>query len=260
MQNILIEKDQHITTILINRPQAKNAVDGVTAQELATAFEVFDKDEDSYVAILGGINGTFCAGADLKALAGGGTPNPTTATGIAPMGPSRMLLSKPVIAAVSGYAVAGGMELALWCDLRIMEETAIMGIFCRRWGVPLVDGGTIRLPRLIGMSRAMDLILTGRPVDAKEALLMGLANRVVKEGEALNAAKALAIQIADFPQICMRNDRLSIYEQWDQALPSALANEFQKGMQTMQSGETFAGASRFAKGKGRHGSFEDIGE
>lgn len=256
MKNLLIEKDQHITTILINRPQAKNAVDGITAQELAAAFEAFDKDADSYVAILGGTNGAFCAGADLKAVAGDGVPNPTNPTGIGPMGPSRMLLSKPVIAAISGHAVAGGMELALWCDLRVMEATAVMGVFCRRWGVPLVDGGTIRLPRLIGMSRAMDLILTGRPVGAEEALQMGLANRVVPVGEALGAAKELAKQIAAFPQLCMRNDRLSAYEQWEKDLPTALLNEFTKGMETMASGETVEGARRFAEGAGRHGRFE----
>jgi len=258
MKNLVVTKENHITTILINRPQAKNAVDGETAQELATAFEAFDKEEDSYVAILGGLGNTFCAGADLKALAGGGIPNPTSESGIGPMGPSRMVLSKPVIAAVAGYAVAGGMELALWCDMRVMEETAVMGIFCRRWGVPLVDGGTVRLPRLIGMSRAMDLILTGRPVDGKEAFDIGLANRLVKEGEALSAATQLAQQLCAFPQLCMRNDRLSMYEQWNQDIPTALLNEFRKGMQTVQSGETFKGASRFASGKGRHGNFEDI--
>ena len=258
MQNITISKENHITTILINRPHAKNAVDGVTAKELATAFEEFDQDEDSYVAILGGLGGTFCAGAELKAVSGQGTPNPTNETGIGPMGPSRMLLSKPVIAAVSGYAVAGGMELALWCDLRVMEETAVMGIFCRRWGVPLIDGGTIRLPRLIGMSRAMDLILTGRPVVGKEAFDIGLANRLVEEGTALTAATALAQQLCAFPQLCMRNDRLSAYEQWNKDLPDALLHEFRKGMATIQSGETFKGASRFASGKGRHGNFENI--
>ena len=258
MQNINIFKENHITTIIINRPHAKNAVDGITAQELAAAFEAFDQDEDSYVAILGGIGGIFCAGADLKALAGNGTPNPTNETGIGPMGPSRMLLSKPVIAAVSGYAVAGGMELALWCDLRVMEETATMGIFCRRWGVPLVDGGTIRLPRLIGMSRAMDLILTGRPVKGKEAFQIGLANRLVADGEALSAATELAQQLCAFPQLCMRNDRLSAYEQWDKDLSTALLHEFRKGMTTINSGETFKGASRFASGKGRHGDFENI--
>ena len=181
------------------------------------------------MAILGGLGGTFCAGADLKALATDNGTNRTEAKGDGPMGPSRMLLSKPVIAAISGYAVAGGMELALWCDLRVMETSAVMGVFCRRWGVPLVDGGTIRLPRLIGMSRAMDLILTGRPVKAEEALQIGLANRVVEEGQALDAAKKLAKQISAFPQLCMRNDRMSAYEQWNLPLENALANEFTKG-------------------------------
>ena len=257
MKNIQIQKENHITTILMNRPHAKNAVDGTTAQELTMAFENFEKDKDSYVAILGGIGGTFCSGADLKAIAGKGTPNPMNEDGIGPMGPSRMLLSKPVIAAVSGYAVAGGMELALWCDLRVMEETAIMGIFCRRWGVPLVDGGTIRLPRLIGMSKAMDLILTGRPVDAKEAFQIGLANRVVAEGQVLEESKKLAKQLAAFPQTCMRNDRLSVYQQWDKDLPAALKHEFQLGMQTVASLETVKGASRFTKGAGRHGQFDE---
>ena len=257
MKNITIQKENHLTIILINRPQVKNAVDGETAQELADAFRAFDQDEDSYVAILGGLGGTFCAGADLKAVAEG-RGNRTEPKGDGPMGPSRMVLSKPVIAAISGYAVAGGMELALWCDLRVMESNAILGIFCRRWGVPLIDGGTIRLPRLIGMSRAMDLILTGRPVEANEALQMGLANRVVEEGEALTAAKALAIQLCAFPQRCMRNDRLSVYEQWNLPLDQALSNEFEKGMETINSKETEIGAKRFASGKGRHGNFEDI--
>lgn len=258
MENIIIQKKNHITTILINRPQVKNAVDGITAKELADAFRAFEDDEGSYVAILGGLGGTFCAGADLKALATGGASNRTAPDGDGPMGPSRMLLSKPVIAAISGYAVAGGMELALWCDLRVMEQSAVLGIFCRRWGVPLVDGGTVRLPRLIGMSRAMDLILTGRPVKAEEAFQIGLANRVVEEGESLNAAKALAKQLVAFPQLCMRNDRLSIYEQWDLPQTVALANEFKRGMTTIESKETEIGAKRFASGKGRHGNFEDI--
>ena len=256
--NITIQKEKNTTIILINRPAVKNAVDGQTAQELADAFRAFEKDEDSYVAILGGLGGTFCAGADLKAVAGDGIPHRTEPDGDGPMGPSRMVLSKPVIAAVSGYAVAGGMELALWCDLRIMEKTAVMGVFCRRWGVPLIDGGTIRLPRLIGMSRAMDLILTGRPVEATEAFQMGLANRVVEEGAALRAAKKLAEQLAAFPQKCMRNDRRSAYEQWNHSLEDALANEFARGMETINSQETLIGAKRFASGKGRHGNFEDI--
>lgn len=257
MKNITVQKENRITTILINRPKVKNAVDGETAQALADAFRAFDEDEESYVAILGGLGGTFCAGADLKAVAEG-RGNRTEPTGDGPMGPSRMMLSKPVIAAVSGYAVAGGMELALWCDLRVMETNAVMGVFCRRWGVPLIDGGTIRLPRLIGMSRAMDLILTGRPVKADEALQMGLANRVVEEGEALTAAKKIAEQLCAFPQRCMRNDRLSVYEQWNLSLDQALANEFVKGMETIDSKETEIGAKRFASGKGRHGNFGDI--
>jgi len=257
MKNLTIQKENHITTILLNRPQVKNAVDGETAQELANAFRAFDQDADSYVAILGGLGGTFCAGADLKAVAEG-RGNRTEPTGDGPMGPSRMLLSKPVIAAISGYAVAGGMELALWCDLRVMEANAVMGVFCRRWGVPLIDGGTIRLPRLIGMSRAMDLILTGRPVEAAEAFQIGLANRVVEAGEALTAAKALATQLCAFPQRCMRNDRLSAYEQWNLPLDQALSNEFVKGMETIDSKETVEGAKRFASGKGRHGNFGDI--
>jgi len=255
---ITIQKEKHTTIILINRPEVKNAVDGPTAQALADAFRAFEEDNDSYVAILGGLGGTFCAGADLKALATDNGTNRTEAKGDGPMGPSRMLLSKPVIAAISGYAVAGGMELALWCDLRVMETSAVMGVFCRRWGVPLVDGGTIRLPRLIGMSRAIDLILTGRPVKAEEALQIGLANRVVEEGQALDAAKKLAEQISAFPQLCMRNDRMSAYEQWNLPLENALANEFTKGMETINSKETIIGAKRFASGKGRHGNFEDI--
>ena len=258
MNLITIQKEKYTTIILINRPEVKNAVDGPTAQALADAFRAFEEDDDSYVAILGGLGGTFCAGADLKALATDNGTNRTEAKGDGPMGPSRMLLSKPVIAAISGYAVAGGMELALWCDLRVMETSAVMGVFCRRWGVPLVDGGTIRLPRLIGMSRAMDLILTGRPVKAEEALQIGLANRVVEEGQALDAAKKLAKQISAFPQLCMRNDRMSAYEQWNLPLENALANEFTKGMETINSKETIIGAKRFASGKGRHGNFEDI--
>ncbi len=258
MRNILVQNRDHITTILINRPKSKNAVDGDTAQELADAFRVFDSDENSHVAILGGLGGTFCAGADLKTITGHGTPNRTEPTGDAPMGPSRMLLSKPVIASISGYAVAGGMELALWCDLRVMEASAVMGIFCRRWGVPLIDGGTIRLPRLIGMSRAMDLILTGRAVNAKEAFQMGLANRVVADGKAVEAATALAKQLIIFPQKCMRNDRMSAYEQWDLPIGEALNNEFSKGMEVILSGEMEKGVKGFIEGKGRHGSFEEL--
>ncbi|MEM6316336.1 MAG: crotonase/enoyl-CoA hydratase family protein [Bacteroidota bacterium] len=259
MKNIIVQKEGQITIILINRPNVKNAVDGETAQELADAFRNFDQDEDSYVAILGGLGGTFCAGADLKAVAEErGKANRIEPNGDGPMGPSRMLLSKPVIAAISGYAVAGGMELALWCDLRVMESDAVMGIFCRRWGVPLIDGGTVRLPRLIGMSRAMDLILTGRPVNAEEAQQIGLANRVVPKGKALSAAKILAQQLCTFPQTCLRNDRQSVCEQWNLPLEEALANEFARGMLTIKSKETVLGAKRFASGKGRHGDFKNI--
>ncbi len=255
--NVVSEKNEAVTTILINRPQVKNAVDGITAQQLADAFRAFEADETASVAVLGGVGGTFCSGADLKAVAGEGQANQTTPDGDAPMGPSRMLLSKPVIAAISGYAVAGGLELALWCDMRVMERSAVMGVFCRRWGVPLVDGGTVRLPRLIGMSRAMDLILTGRPVGAEEAFNIGLANRLVEDGEALKTAQELAVSIAKFPQTCMRNDRLSTYMQWNFSINEAMQKEFELGMTTIQSNETFEGAKRFASGKGRHGSFED---
>lgn len=256
--NILIEKSESVTTIVINRPQVKNAVDGITAQQLADAFRDFEADETASVAVLGGVGRTFCAGADLKAVAGEGQANQTTPDGDAPMGPTRMLLSKPVIAAISGHAVAGGLELALWCDMRVVERSAVMGVFCRRWGVPLIDGGTVRLPRLIGMSRAMDLILTGRPVDAQEAFDIGLANRLTEDGKALKTAQALAASIAKFPQICMRNDRLSAYTQWNFSIDEAMQKEFELGMTTIESNETLEGAKRFASGKGRHGSFDNI--
>lgn len=254
--NITIEKNKAITTILINRPKVKNAVDGITAQQLAEAFRDFESDESALAAVLGGVGETFCAGADLKAISGAGTSNQTTADGDAPMGPSRMLLSKPVIAAISGYAVAGGLELALWCDMRVVERSAVMGVFCRRWGVPLIDGGTVRLPRLIGMSRAMDLILTGRPVKAEEAFNIGLANRLVEDGKAFESAQALALEIAQFPQQCLRNDRLSTYQQWAMSFDEAMQNEFQLGMKTIASQETIEGAKKFAGGKGRHGRFD----
>ena len=255
--NIIIEKNKVVTTILINRPEVKNAVDGTTARQLADAFRAFEADETASVAVLGGVGGTFCAGADLKAVAGQGEANKVTPDGDAPMGPSRMLLTKPVIAAISGYAVAGGLELALWCDMRVMERSAVMGVFCRRWGVPLIDGGTVRLPRLIGMSRAMDLILTGRPVNSEEAFNIGLANRLVEDGEALKKAQELAASIAKFPQTCMRNDRLSAYAQSHLPVHEAMQKEFEFGMTTIESKETVEGAKRFASGKGRHGSFED---
>lgn len=250
---ISIEKSDVITTIILQRPDVRNAVNRATAEALAEAFREFDADDSALVGVLYGEHGTFCAGADLKALAQG-QGNRVEATGDGPMGPSRMLLSKPVIAAISGYAVAGGLELALWCDLRVAEEDAVLGVFCRRWGVPLIDGGTVRLPRLIGLSHALDLILTGRPVSAQEALQMGLVNRVVPKGTARAAAEQLARDIAQFPQVCMRNDRLSAYEQFDLNFTDAMANEFRRGLDSLQAGSR-EGAQRFADGKGRHGSF-----
>ncbi|HEX8035230.1 MAG TPA: crotonase/enoyl-CoA hydratase family protein [Ktedonobacterales bacterium] len=249
-----IERDGPITTVILSRPEVRNAVDRETAEELADAFRAFDGDPDALVGVLVGDHGQFCAGADLKAFAGG-QGNRIEPEGDGPMGPSRMLLSKPVVAAISGYAVAGGLELALWCDLRVMEEDAVVGVFCRRWGVPLIDGGTVRLPRLIGLSRALDLILTGRAVDAQEALAMGLANRVVPHGQGRAAAEELARELARFPQVCMRNDRLSAYEQWHLSLDDALANEFRHGMESLRAGAA-EGAQRFAGGEGRHGSFD----
>lgn len=252
--SIRVETSGPVTTIILDRPDRRNAVDRRTAEALADAFRAFDADASSRVAVLYGDHGTFCAGADLKAVAEG-QPNRVAPDGDGPMGPSRMLLDKPVIAAIAGHAVAGGLELALWCDLRVIEEDAVLGVFCRRWGVPLIDGGTVRLPRLIGMSRALDLILTGRPVHADEALAIGLANRVVKSGAARAEAEALAATIAQFPQTCMRSDRKSAYEQWGMSLDDALANELSHGMRALSDPEMVAGATRFAKGAGRHGSF-----
>ena len=243
-----------IAIVTINRPEARNAVDRPTAAELAEKFRRFDTDDSLSVAILTGAAGTFCAGADLKAVATD-RGNRVSADGDGPLGCTRMLLSKPVIAAVEGFAVAGGIELALWCDLRVAARTATFGVYCRRFGVPLCDGGTIRLPRLIGMSRAMDLILTGRGVSGEEAFAMGLANRVVEPGEALRAAKELAKQIASFPQRCVRSDRMSAYECWALPLDAALANEYRHGIATVNSGETREGAARFVSGVGRHGKF-----
>ncbi|OGL00148.1 MAG: enoyl-CoA hydratase [Candidatus Rokubacteria bacterium RIFCSPHIGHO2_12_FULL_73_22] len=241
-----------VTTIILDRPEARNAVDGPTAQALADAFRAFERDADARVAVLWGANGTFCAGADLKAL-GTARGNRLEATGDGPMGPTRLALAKPVVAAVAGHAVAGGLELALWCDLRVVEEDAVFGVFCRRWGVPLVDGGTVRLPRLVGMSRALDLILTGRPVDAREALAIGLANRVVPRGGAREAAEALARQIAAFPPRCVQSDRRAALEAAGRPLGEALDLEFRLGRATVESGETLEGAARFAAGAGRHG-------
>jgi enoyl-CoA hydratase len=250
MSGVRVEKSGPVTTVILDRPQARNAVNGPTAMALFNAFDEFDKDESAAVAVLWGDNGTFCAGADLKAI---GTPdtNPTHRTGPGPMGPSRMVLSKPVIAAVSGYAVAGGLELALWCDLRVAEQDAVFGVFCRRWGVPLIDGGTVRLPRLIGHSRAMDMILTGRAVDAEEALAIGLANRVVPKGQARQAAEELAAELAQLPQLCLRSDRLSMLNQWGQS--EAEAMDFEFASLSKVAVESLAGAQRFAKGAGRHG-------
>jgi len=254
---VLIERDAAVWTITLNRPQARNAVDGPTAHALAQAFRAFDADADACVAVLTGAGGQFCAGADLKAVASGRGGNPLDADLHAdgPMGPTRQRLSKPVIAAVEGHAVAGGLELALWCDMRVAGAGAVFGVFCRRFGVPLIDGGTVRLPRLIGESRALDLILTGRPVGADEALVLGLANRVVPAGQALAAARELARAIAAFPQRCLRNDRASVLGQHGLPLRDALAHEFALGMQTLQSGEAVSGAQRFSAGMGRHGEF-----
>ena len=252
--SVRAERAGPVTTIVLDRPQARNAVDGPTAAALADAFRQFEGDAEARVAVLWGAGGTFCAGADLKAV-GTKRGNRVSAEGDGPMGPSRMLLAKPVIAAVAGYAVAGGLELALWCDLRVVEEDAIFGVFCRRWGVPLVDGGNVRLPRLIGMSRALDLILTGRPVDAREAERIGLANRVVPVGQSRAAAEALAREIAAFPQRCVLSDRRAVHEAAGLDLDAALAREFALGQQTIDSGETREGAARFASGQGRHGVF-----
>ena len=248
-----IEKNGPVTTVVLDRSEVRNAVDRSTAEELAAAFRQFDDDSEALAGVLFGDHGTFCAGADLKAIASG-NGNRTEMDGDGPMGPSRMLLSKPVVAAISGYAVAGGLELALWCDLRVMEEDAVLGVFCRRWGIPLIDGGTVRLPRLIGLSRALDLILTGRPVDAQEALRIGLVNRVVAKGTAREAAEKLAQELAAFPQTCLRGDRRSAYEQFDLSFVDAMANEFRHGQKALQA-ESTAGAKRFAGGSGRHGTF-----
>lgn len=259
--SVLVERQPPLLVVTLNRPEARNAVDGPTAAALAAVFRGFEADPELQVAILTGAGGSFCAGADLKAVKSGDAArsNRIDPEGDGPMGPSRMRLSKPVIAAVSGHAVAGGLELACWCDLRVADETAVFGVFCRRFGVPLIDGGTLRLPRLIGISRALDLILTGRAVDAAEALQIGLANRVVPAGQALAAARTLALQLAAFPQQCLRGDRHSAYEQWGLDEAAALANEFRHGLATLRSGETVAGAARFDAGAGRHGRFDPAG-
>jgi enoyl-CoA hydratase len=251
---VYVEKDGPVTVVTLSRPEVRNAVDRETAEALAAAFRAFEADASACVAVFSGDQGCFCAGADLQKIAAG-SPNRVEADGDSPMGPARMQLSKPVIAAIAGYAVAGGLELALWCDLRVMEEDAVLGVFCRRWGVPLIDGGTVRLPRLIGLSRALDMILTGRPVEAQEALQMGLVNRVVPNGAAKKTATQLAHQIAAFPQVCLRGDRLSAIEQFDLPFEKAMANEFNHGLASIAK-EATEGAGRFAKGAGRHGHFE----
>jgi len=253
MPTVEIGRKDSILTVTINRPEARNAVDAATAAALAEAFRSFDTDETLDVAVLTGAGGTFCAGADLKAVAAG-RPNALSEGGDGPMGPTRMLLSKPVIAAIEGCAVAGGLELALWCDLRVVARDATLGVYCRRFGVPLIDLGTIRLPRLIGQSHALDLILTGRGVSGDEALRMGLANRLVESGHALEGALELARILASFPQTCMRSDRLSCYEQWGLSTEEATSNEYRRGLAVLGSGETAAGARKFAAGAGRHGS------
>ncbi len=251
--SVRVERDGPVYTVLLSRPERRNAVDGVTAEALADAFRAFDADTGAALAVLHGEGGVFCAGADLHA-AGTADANRVAADGDGPMGPSRMRLGKPVIAAVEGHAVAGGLELALWCDLRVAAEDAVFGVFCRRWGVPLIDGGTVRLPRLIGMSRAMDMILTGRPVGAVEALEMGLANRVVPAGGTRAAAEELARELARFPQICMREDRMSALEQDGLSESEAIANELEHGMRSLA--DVQAGLERFRSGAGRHGFFD----
>jgi enoyl-CoA hydratase len=252
---VRVERQGHVTTVVLSRPEVRNAVDGPTAVELAAAFREFDADDEARVAVLWGEGGTFCAGADLKAL-GTERSNRVAEEGDGPMGPTRLRLSKPVIAAVAGHAVAGGLELALWCDLRVAEEDAVFGVFCRRWGVPLIDGGTVRLPRLIGTSRALDMILTGRPVPAREAYDMGLAGRVVPSGRARAEAEELAATIARFPHACLRADRMSVLEQDGLDEETAMRGELRHGMGVLA--ESLEGAARFASGAGRHGSFTDM--
>lgn len=254
-----VRTDKHgdLLVITIDRPEVRNAIDYDTAQALKEAFEAFDTDKQRLACVLTGAGGHFCAGADLKAVAAG-RGNRVTLEGDGPLGPTRMTLSKPVIAAVEGYAVAGGLELALWCDLRVAARSAVFGVYCRRWGVPLVDGGTIRLPRLIGQSHAMDMVLTGRGVEGEEALRMGLANRLTDDGEALHGAVALAESLSKFPQRCLRSDRRSVLMQWGKPMHEALQQETMLGREVIKSGETVHGATRFNEGAGRHGDFGDL--
>jgi enoyl-CoA hydratase len=256
---VRVERRGPVTVVTIDRPRRRNAVDRPTADALLTAFEAFDADADAAVAVLTGAGGTFCAGADLQAIASG-NGNRVTEGGPGPMGPTRLALSKPVIAAVEGHAVAGGLELAVWCDLRVAAEDAVFGVFCRRFGVPLVDGGTVRLPRLVGEGRAMDLVLSGRPVGAAEALAMGLVNRVVRTGTALEASIAWAAELAELPQVCMRNDRRSAIAQWNLPVDEALLVETRLGLDSLASGEAVAGAARFAAGAGRGGTTASAGD
>ena len=256
MDSVLTTRDGKILIVTIHRPEVRNAVDSSTALALSRAFRDFDRDDSLHVAILTGAAGTFCAGADLKEIGEGRRP-PVDPGGTGPMGPTWLQLSKPVIAAVEGHAVAGGLELALWCDLRIAARDAVFGVFNRRWGVPLIDLGTVRLPRIIGHGRALDLILTGRAVAAEEALQMGLVNRVVEKSKALEAAVELAQSLSEFPQQGMRGDRSSAYEQWSLSWEDARKNELRRGMDSLNSGEAHQGAARFSSGSGRHGKFDD---
>jgi len=253
--SVRVERSGAVVTVIIDRPERRNAVDPATAEALRAAFDAFEADENAAVAVLTGAGGHFCAGYDLKAFAAEGADYDPLGEG--PMGPTRRLLAKPVIAAVEGYAVAGGLELALWCDLRVCAESATFGVFCRRWGVPLIDGGTVRLPRIVGQGRALDLILTGRPVGAAEALAIGLANRVVPEGAVRAAAEALAAEIARFPQLCLKTDRASAYAGWDGDVAAALRAEAIAGAAPVREGAR-AGAARFADGLGRAGDYADI--
>ncbi|MFW9865154.1 MAG: crotonase/enoyl-CoA hydratase family protein [Candidatus Thorarchaeota archaeon] len=250
-----IEINYPVYTVIIDNPEVKNAVDRETSLQLANAFREFEKNNKALVAVLWGIDGNFCSGANLKSISEG-QGNRKEREGDGPMGPTRMQLTKPVIAAVSGYAVAGGLELALWCDMRVVERNAIFGVFCRRFGVPLIDGGTVRLPRLIGLSRALDMILTGRPVTAEEAYTWGLVNRLVDVGKSKQEAESLARELAEFPQNCMRNDRLSSHNQFGLTIQDAMAQEFEYGLKTLETGEHIFGSRAFTQGKGKHGSFK----
>ncbi len=258
LDNLRIERVGAVFVVTIDRPRVRNAIDGPTAAALARAFRAFDADPSLSVGVLTGAGGTFCSGFDLTAVSDNERGLRVAEDGDGPLGISRLLLGKPVIAAVEGYAVAGGLEVALWCDLRVAAEDAVFGVYNRRWGVPLVDGGTIRLPRLIGQSHALDLILTGRGVSGQEALMMGLANRLAPRGEALSSAIALAAELVRFPQGCLRSDRLSSYEQWSLSTEDALRNETRRGLEVIRSGETVRGARRFVEGHGRHGDVKDI--